>query len=1112
MWRNALVSLALTIGMVSCAYEFRDDFSKYPQDSDPEPGWKTTGFAWLARGGSLVAEDPSKTFALVADAPHGRFVTAEAAVTISGTTSKDWKTAGVVVFRDKENYWHLALAQTPDAQPEIKRHIELIECLGGKWLANTGGATQLPPGDEAIDGTWEMGKTYRLRIELDPTRICGAVSDAAGKIVWRRIFRFSEKIPAVTTGRPGLDSAGFTATFDDFAATVKETAAPPASERPPVYPAYSLAPMTRIKTRATGFFRVDEVDGVWWLIDPKGYAFYGIGTDHVRYRGHWCQKLGYAPYGRFVEKKYKNEEEWASAQADRLKSWGFNLVAAGHSESLRGRGLVHTEFVSFGSRFSAFSDIAPKTTWTGFPNVFHPRWPAYCMKYARQYCGPERDDPCLVGYFLDNELEWFGKDHTEYGLVHEAFKKPADHSAKQALMAFLKGRYARIEDLNKSWGTKYTGFEQLANATDPPSAQGEAVEKDQCDFLELIAENYFRYTTEAIRKCDPNHLVIGCRFAGRAPKVLWKVAGKYLDVVSCNYYGSVDLKKGTATPTRDKLVEYFGMCGKPMMLTEWSHPALDSGLPCEHGAGQRFDTQKERTEAFEIYQKMLATLPFMVSSHFFMYLDEPALGISDTFPEDTNYGLINEKDEPYPELTSAAARLNPRLADYHAGLTTEAKVEISSDGRTALVTNSGKLAGKCLARVWEDGAPRTVLLAVGTMGSASIPLLSQAKAGAHFVAVEIDAERALAEADRSDNFACRQVYLPGESRPARGVTLALANPTAAAIRNVPVSVLLKEAWPQDTPGGARAMAPNGAPIDQQLEDGPDGKTLVVLIAELKPYGQASATIVPDDKVAAVKAETLPGTFTITNGPLTLRKSEKNGDLVDEVSLEGVALGKVQAMIQEDVGQNLWLAATDIESLRRVHGPVRDLLEYTVALKPEGAQATTEVDKNGKPATQDRQPGAYRAVYRLNIVKGQPFFTLLCNSVTNVGAKPWRLVSYFHYLLPRIGGDMKDDDLPVPRVPDYHGARTVWFDEKVGAGYGAVVPEGLQGHFWLDKGGRPHPDIRRSIDQTLAPGAGWTSAEPEVYVFGVRGAKASKPWNALAEDLTARATVTCEIFR
>ena len=41
------------------------------------------------------------------------------------------------------------------------------------------------------------------------------------------------------------------------------------------------------------------------------------------------------------------------------------------------------------------------------------------------------------------------------------------------------------------------------------------------------------------------------------------------------------------------------------MITEWSFPALDAGLPCNHGAGQRVPTQRDRALAFTAFQKLL---------------------------------------------------------------------------------------------------------------------------------------------------------------------------------------------------------------------------------------------------------------------------------------------------------------------------------------------------------------------------------------------------------------------------------------------------------------------------------------------------------------------------
>ena len=51
---------------------------------------------------------------------------------------------------------------------------------------------------------------------------------------------------------------------------------------------------------------------------------------------------------------------------------------------------------------------------------------------------------------------------------------------------------------------------------------------------------------------------------------------------------------------------------------------------------------------------MLA-LPFLIGYDYFMWVDEPALGVSAKFPEDSNYGLVNEDGKPYELLTAAFA-------------------------------------------------------------------------------------------------------------------------------------------------------------------------------------------------------------------------------------------------------------------------------------------------------------------------------------------------------------------------------------------------------------------------------------------------------------------------
>jgi len=410
----------------------------------------------------------------------------------------------------------------------------------------------------------------------------------------------------------------------------------PLAEETNVYPPYDGPACDGVRASATGFFQVKQLDGRWWLIDPKGRGFYLMGTDHIRYEGHGCEALGYAPYGRLVGEKYKSEDAWAAATLTRLKAWGFNTLAAGHSPSLRHKGLPHTEFLGLGTSFARQEALCPPGTWTGFPNVFSPQWPAYCEKTAKERCAPNRDDRWLIGYFLDNELEWYGKIWLPYGLLHEVWKLPADHTGKQAWVAFLKERLARPAQMKRHWSVTVDSWEALAAHTEPHEPLSDEARQMALDWVSLVAQRYFEPAAGAIRRHDPNHLILGCRFAGPSPGA-WTSAGRYCDVVSFNYYADIDVQRGVPDHVVEMFREWQGTAHAPMMITEWSFPALDTELPSTHGAGMRVDNQQQRARCFRHFQRTMFELPFMVGSDFFMYIDEPKLGIAAAFPENSNY-------------------------------------------------------------------------------------------------------------------------------------------------------------------------------------------------------------------------------------------------------------------------------------------------------------------------------------------------------------------------------------------------------------------------------------------------------------------------------------------
>lgn len=637
----------------------------YPDGSYGEPTWRADSVAWVVRDGRMTFEGGQKTFCDLQAAPRGRRVEVEASLSVGRRTGPGWAVAGVAVRRDPENYWHLALIESPDAEGR-SRSVELVESHQGRWLANFQGATALPrTADEGGGFAWQYGRAYRLRLELGPDRITGTVRSPEGRVLRRIAFSFPEDAPAVRAGRPALEASLCAGGFDRVSAAVRETVSIPVESRPEP-PPYEGPGCSEVSGEATGFFHLKRVNGTWWLIDPKGRGFYIVGTDHAKYTAHWCQELGYAPYHRNVEAKYGGEEAWAEATAERLHRLGFNALTAGHSESLRYRGLPHTGWLAVGRRFADISNIVPRTTWTGFPNVFSPRWPRHCDLVAREVCAPNRDDPWLIGYFLDNELEWHGERwNDEFGLFLATWKKPPEHSAKRAWLRMLRERFGTIEAFNRAWDTEFASFQALSESTDPRRPPGEEAKAAARAFVREVARRYFSEAVRAVRRYDPNHLVLGTRFAGWSPHV-WDICGEHCDVVSFNNYPRIDVERGVPQNVVEKYRRIHRRAGAPLMVTEWSFPALDSGLPCEHGAGMRVATQTQKARCFRFLQHTHFSLPFMVGSDYFMYVDEPELGISDTFPEDSNYGLVDVNDELWPEPAAAAEELNPRVCRLHA--------------------------------------------------------------------------------------------------------------------------------------------------------------------------------------------------------------------------------------------------------------------------------------------------------------------------------------------------------------------------------------------------------------------------------------------------------------
>ena len=449
-------------------------------------------------------------------------------------------------------------------------------------------------------------------------------------------------------------------------------------------------------TASTNFFRAATVDGRDWIVAPDGSRQLFLGIDHVRPFGWKDRTLGFDVYGRFVETNYPTKEAWLDETLGRLGDWGFNTLANHCDEPLlRHRGLAHTITLYLGGKFARGKDPDRWITkWTGpctgFPNVFHPDFERVIRERARELCAPHRDDPDLMGWFLDNELKWWGsadKARKDLALFDTVRALPPEHTARKALEEFVANGVA--VDGNRRQSTAIDG--------DCSNALREA-------FLRLVADRYFSVLCAAIREADPNHMILGCRFAApftATHPVLWEVAGQHCDIVSFNCYPWADIDRGVVLdekggiPVADRFREIHGWCGKPLVVTEWSFPALDTGRPCFHGAGQRFPTQEGRAAATALYARTLLSLPFVAGYSYFMFLDQPRSGISQTFREDSNYGLVDEFGKPYEAVTAALREVQRGAVAVHNCVLSNAFVRLESadGGRPRLVLGDVEVGG-----------------------------------------------------------------------------------------------------------------------------------------------------------------------------------------------------------------------------------------------------------------------------------------------------------------------------------------------------------------------------------------------------------------------------------
>ncbi len=427
---------------------------------------------------------------------------------------------------------------------------------------------------------------------------------------------------------------------------------------------------------ATGYFRVEKIKGVWWLVDPAGRLFWSHGVDcvantsstPVSLRENYFSWLGerngefascwdrgsWAPHGYYQDKtpyqtfnfghanlirKYGEGyyDTFASITHRRLRSWGLNTI--GNWSDQRIYLLRQTAYVATVG-FNSPSIAGSQGYWKQFNDVFDPAFRTGVRQGVARM-NKQIGDPWCIGFFVQNELTW-GSDTS---LAEATLASPTEQPARAAFIQDLKSKYQTIDALNRAWGESYKSwdnFEQNANKI----PDRDKARPDLTAFYTRVAETYFRVINEELKAAAPHQLYLGCRFSD-VNDLAARAASKYCDIVSYNRYRRL--------VDQQKLPE--GCQDRPMIIGEFHFGALDRGM--FHTGLVPTESQQERAACYQAYLKSALDNPGIVGTHWFQYRDQATTGRGDG--ENYQIGLIDICDTPYPETTEAVRQIGDSL-------------------------------------------------------------------------------------------------------------------------------------------------------------------------------------------------------------------------------------------------------------------------------------------------------------------------------------------------------------------------------------------------------------------------------------------------------------------
>lgn len=425
----------------------------------------------------------------------------------------------------------------------------------------------------------------------------------------------------------------------------------------------------------SGFYQARKSGDRWWLVDPEGRLTWAIATmgEIPGNRGNGNNQLS-----KWFEDTYQGDRmEYAKMQYKQLESWGINSFGGWTGEEYarlteerynNGEHWFPMYQVLNFSIMGADKDYYAKNNkgdFKGvhdhsFPDPFNPEWKKDAQEKAARMISRYKGKPWFVGWFMDNEIDYSSLFEYIWG----------DYSSRE-FIKYLEKKYGEIGKLNETWSSRFnsysfSSFEDILSNKPSPVEWDDPLYPDFIAFERIMLKEYIDYTYNMVRDMDPDHLIISNRLNLDPMMSLHRTIdlwSKY-DVVCVNIYPE-NLFSGFSKGELQILDWIHEKTGRPVLIGEWSIPAMDSGLydlgkdsldrPLDWSWPQVVRNQKERGKSYRTCMMQLASRPYMLGAAWFKVLDV------DSPTRRANRGLINAHNQPYSDFVEIFSETNHEI-------------------------------------------------------------------------------------------------------------------------------------------------------------------------------------------------------------------------------------------------------------------------------------------------------------------------------------------------------------------------------------------------------------------------------------------------------------------